>query len=393
MRHRRLLMWLVVMTVIPLGCSDGDDIDLATVGCRTPSVQAGPRGDYATVEDCDLVKSPQTEILTGGEEVWVSQSGEARAVVNGCGDIYVYHDSGLRVGGCCSDCAGAGSDACSLRGTTLVGNECGGVFSMATGSAVAYSNSTWFTVTYLEDRGITLIAVLDGEVEVAPLATIDAVIEEERIQLSPGSFVFTMPDDQLQGIDGLEPRVAYSNDQLDSLVARFDLDNQFAAIIRDIVEFGIDPGALAFQGISIQAAGGVLSDPDVLDAVISSVDWTPRLEVLGDSAIRLVAPDGGETDIRVLSWDVDSLFVARDLLFGRGVDGDQLTVLVAGGDPALEQFARSLLESNPGMEFGEGGLPGLLAFNVEIVVVDPSDALATYQELTTAGIPVLWVTR
>ena len=219
MRKLRLLMILCVLVLISVGCGDDNSgggggggsgttatttsAKTATVGCRKSSVQAGPGGSRADVLPCNVATSPQSADLTQGDEVWVSSQGEARAVVESCADIYIYHNSGLKVGGCCEDCAGAGSDACALSGTSAANNSCSNVFSVSTGSAVVYSDSTWFSVSYLDEQRVSLVAVIEGDVQVAPLGELDGTESVDRIWLPPGAFLFTMPDDQLTELSGI----------------------------------------------------------------------------------------------------------------------------------------------------------------------------------------------
>jgi len=411
MRKLRLLMILCVLVLISVGCGDDNSgggggggsgttatttsAKTATVGCRKSSVQAGPGGSRADVLPCNVATSPQSADLTQGDEVWVSSQGEARAVVESCADIYIYHNSGLKVGGCCEDCAGAGSDACALSGTSAANNSCSNVFSVSTGSAVVYSDSTWFSVSYLDEQRVSLVAVIEGDVQVAPLGELDGTESVDRISVPPGAFLFTMPDDQLTELSGIPPREVVPIEEIGPILFQLGLTDTFTSLVGDAIDAGIDPGPLAaFQGAPILAAGGVLGDPGVLDAIALGVDWRSRAVALGDpGAAYLVPEDGAPINLVAQEWSDGNPFEARSRLAELGVEDEQLVVLVTGGDPGLEEFGRSLLEGNPGQEFGEGGLHGLLAFNVDLQVVNPGQVADAYQELLTEGISTLWVSR
>ena len=115
--------------------------------------------------------------LNTNDSVRTDQFGEAELELDGCsGSVWVFDNSTLSVWTCTKQAEADNEFWCTEEGTAAFNIDCAARFVVDTPSALVTIQGTAFTVTYLPDDQLTLVTVLRGVVEVAPVLNNDDII-------------------------------------------------------------------------------------------------------------------------------------------------------------------------------------------------------------------------
>lgn len=358
------------------------------VGCALAEVFTGGPG-ATTLQAMGLCGEPipDWQRLAAQGRITTDAAGEAHVTtVQGgaaCGLLYVFHDTNLLV----SDCQeGATASACVRAGTTGWNNGCSGTLTVVTPSGQITLTGTWVSITYDSTQELTILAVFDGEAEVAPS---DA--PEETAIVGGGEFWFTTPGDRIPGIAGVPSRTPITIEALPDVVSEMELASWFGGVLDrasadGVAGFGLD----RLEVLNVRVAGGPFDDPALADAFLFGVDWPYRVDRLLEEPGAWTALFGTEPgiDLRNAPFDRDT---AIEILESGKVSEVEVVVLHQRRDGAL---ASAVLQANEGQEFGFGGLTGLfpLIFRQEFVP-DEATARRFFQALTGDGVPVIWLAR
>jgi hypothetical protein len=229
--------------------------------------------------------------LADRDALSTDNSGEAELNLSACwpGRIYVFKDSGanFQVETCTkSDFPTSGT--CVPFGTWYVGG-CAGEFDIFSGSAKIVKRGTSFSVTYLPDnRETTLVVVLEGQVDVAPVLSVDPTRLDVGASVAPGSFYFTMPNANLDDVANLPPRQLHPVEALPAVADELRIRDWMVGVAQKADEDGVLPPnwprELGGQGqpverptggerIFVAGGGGPLEDKRVWEGALMAVDW------------------------------------------------------------------------------------------------------------------------
>ena len=299
------------------------------------TIYKGTSGSSLAAFDCSGWHS-----LANGDQLSTNNSGQAELNFSSCWDgrFFIFKDSGanFQVETCDKASYNSPSIACVPFGNVYAG-LCAGEFTVSTGSARITKIGTSLSTTYLpEDRLITLVIVFEGRVTVDAVQTIDPLtLASPAIDVGEGQFLFTMPDDQLAQVGGLDPRVAHPIPDLPAVIDELGLLDSVGDIRDKAIEDGVlprdwpeelggpaDGGQIEVPpdgGVVVTGLGGALADPRVQDAWLTAVDWLPLLE------------NSGLLDTPVFATiDNQPISVQDDLIY----DPDRAAMLLAEADYA-----------------------------------------------------------
>lgn len=325
---RAVVAACLMLVVAATSCNNNG----AQVQRSTPQVWAGltlpvtptPLGD------------DQWHDLADGSLVTTDANGEACIQIDNCLKIYVYQD-GQFVKAACSRGQG-GSAGCSLSGTTAYNNKCADKVVIQTYGAEIHLQGTWVSVTYLPDRQLTLVIVLDGQATVWPVLDVDQWTLGNPVQVDPQQFVLTSPQEPAklaQPLDRLNPLIQELDIQpwMDRVRAQAEADHLVAWPRPEL------------SGLLVHGEGGLLDDPRVQEAIAYAVPWAELQARLfaGQEMPMMLSWPGREVDARTLKYEPD---VARKLLAEAGdARGFGLTLYcyAATDDIPLLELAQSVI--------------------------------------------------
>ncbi|MGC9399580.1 MAG: hypothetical protein ACP5HM_10650 [Anaerolineae bacterium] len=259
-----------------------------------------PTGEAERTEGCDeftvLASTVEKEgqaweqkgwyPLSEGETLSVDNMGEAELNFSECwpGHMYAFQRSNgdFRVNRCGKFASESGSVWC-LSGFWYV--SCKGEYTLLTGSAQIEKRGTTFWVMYRPEEQLTLVTVLEGEVEIRPVKRYPSTLGAPT-RLTAGSFYFTMPDVQLYDVGGLAPRMDHPNASLGRVVSALKAEAWFEVAQERAKTEGVPIPSLtvpggdeektqgeARRGYTITAWGDVFEDPAFQKAALQAVDW------------------------------------------------------------------------------------------------------------------------
>lgn len=213
---------LVLLTVIGLilgacGGPDtggGDETPEAEVQRRSAGVQTSQQGNSAFV----TIDDDSWHVVQSGDRIRTDTSGEGWVRIRDCMLIYIFQDSGLVKATCPRSFYSGGNVVCSLGGTSAFNNQCSDQIVIQTDSAELQLHGTWFSVTYLPERQLTLVLVLDGAVASRPVVNTETFLLSTATDVGSGYFWFTTPGIQADAVAGLTARDPHPLDELAPLV-------------------------------------------------------------------------------------------------------------------------------------------------------------------------------
>lgn len=165
--------------------------------------------------------------LRNRDRVSTDLYGEAYVKISECTEVYVYHQSGMKLPPCSRSNFLSRNTRCFTKGFGAVNHSTrvncrSKINPIQTGSAEIVMDGTWFAVGYAPDTAHTLVVVYEGEVLVSP------VIDPVKWTLGPptpvkgggaygGSFYVTKPGETPGTTAGLPERVAHPLNELPKL--------------------------------------------------------------------------------------------------------------------------------------------------------------------------------
>jgi hypothetical protein len=160
----------------------------------------------------------------------------------------------------------------------LYADKCAGEFNPVTGSARIEKNTAAYMITYDAQQGVTTIVVTDGVVPLRPVLQVDPLRLGDPVEMQSGQFLFTMPDESLRGVGGLEPRVAHSVEQLPQIVQELGLEDWVIQAAETAKESGQLPEnwptELSGRGVDVLAGGGDLANPETQLWIYRAINWS-----------------------------------------------------------------------------------------------------------------------
>lgn len=190
--------------------------------------------------------------LAAGETLSVDSGGEAELNFSECwsGHLYAFEDSSgdFRVQRCRKFESDSGSLWC-FTGFWYV--DCKGEYTLLTGSAQIEKRGTTLWVMYLPEDNLTLVVVLEGEVEIRPVESYPSTLGPATT-LTAEEFYFTMPDAEMHDIAGLAPRSVYLYDELEPLVGELGIEDWIGAAVEKYLEQFQDPPVTEEPAVEVE---------------------------------------------------------------------------------------------------------------------------------------------
>jgi hypothetical protein len=230
--------------------------------------------------------------------------------------------------------------------------SCEGEYTLRTGSAQIEKRGTILWVMYLPEDNLTLVVVLEGEVEVRPVKDYPSTLGLATT-LTAEEFYFTMPDAEMHDIAGLAPRTVYSYAELEPLVDELGIEDWIGAAVEQaqqdgfsvsidtLYEDAVEEEARGdnLPGYSIFSVGGVFEESEFQEAVLLAVDWS-ETTFAGDVIVAWIGNE--KVDVLAdLDYDPDA---ARAFLEEQGYESIPSLKVFYEEDEELAEVARMVAE-------------------------------------------------
>lgn len=342
---RRFFFIIFVVALVAGACGDSETDDQPPATSGSPNTQATPPNGNASVQcllaavalnqltfaesECNNDSFPHqgpTRSAAPGDEVSVDADGEAAIMVGGCGPVYVFENSGLKLSSCRR--TDQGNVACTTAGTVGQSNQ-GCPVTIQTASALITHTNTFYTVTFDEESGTTLVTVLEGSVGVVPLDEAGEPAGED-VAVEADQALYTNP--QGETIAGIPPGEAISLGEVTPVIEALGVTEQYEAVLFRAERLEVDSCALdVFDDVIVRPAGGFFDIPvregGIGDLMVASgVDWPGLLEPEGRGGF---IPRVGLV-LHATPYNPEAALInAREM----GVEGAFIEVIVVGADP------------------------------------------------------------
>jgi hypothetical protein len=248
--------------------------------------------------------------------------------------------------------------------------------------------ATAFSVTYLPAEQLTLVNVLDGNVEVLAVTEVGTDELTAPIAVEAGHFLYTMPGTVSREVAGVPARSSLPLEELPALVEELGIQPWMEDVGRRAREDNLLPPNWPFPvpggepppgpdetgvvTVELSGAGGPLEDERVWRAVnhaINQDEWAEQLFPGQRVELRPAEP-----------YDPD---LARDLLAQADFpEGFALQLAFPQEDEQLSVLAEVIAE-----DLGNVGI------NSKLVAIPGVEMEPFVRTQTPAGVPVLWLTR
>jgi hypothetical protein len=260
----------------------------------------------------------------------------------------------------------------------LFADKCAGEFNPVTGSTRIEKNTASYMITYDQTRGdVTTILVTDGVVRLRPVLSYDPLRLGDPMEVTGGQFMFTMPDESLQGVGGLEPRAVHSVEQLPQVVQELGLEDWVVQAAESARAGGHLPEnwprELSGPGLTARAGGGELADQGLQLAIYRAINWSDL--PVSDRLMRLVVA-GKRINPFDLSFEPAS---SAELLKPQNL---VLQLIYPAEDDELAKTAAVIAE-----------YLGQVGVEVEFVATPPGQMAAIIKRFNERGRPYLQITR
>jgi hypothetical protein len=229
--------------------------------------------------------------LDTGDTLSADKNGEAELNFSDCwpGKLYLFDNSKgkIRVRDCHKAQYDEVSDLCNPDGSVF-SEKCRGEFSATTGSVRLTKLGTSFSVTALpEDREISLVVVLEGQVTVEPVLSYDPETKLGEALDVPEGFYFTMPDAMLSDVAGLEPREWHPVDKLGPVAEELGSVDWMIEVHDRAKKGGVLPDNWPLELVGRETVAPLL---DRLDSLVDINDYAVLLvyfpDEIGDEVVR-----------------------------------------------------------------------------------------------------------
>jgi hypothetical protein len=325
-------------------------LDDMSGACAISKAWGGPASSspIPQLTSCSLASPPYSTLPTGSL-VTTSTCGQAWLQVGGeCGKIYVFHTTTLVASACTPILAPptgyTAAAGCLKTGTAAwFGSSCSADLRLATPSAGILLAGTWASMTYIEDRQLSLFVMLDGSAEATPILDAEGQTFGDSTTLAANQFWFSAPGDVAPIVAGIDGRVAQPLEDLPAVVHELGLESWFAEVFDRAAQDGFDVSQVAsIPVVQVRLAGGRLEDPAMRTAALMSFEWRSQADALlqngADVALVALAGDDPPLDLRSEPFDPEFSSAAINEAGGFGVD-----VVWAKGN--VEPFANAFVEA------------------------------------------------
>jgi hypothetical protein len=267
--------------------------------------------------------------LSAGDSVRTDGFGEAELRLVGCdGSVWVFDNSRLSVWKCTKQAEAEKEGWCIEEGSAAFNMSCAARFDVVdTPSAQVNIRATAFSVSFVPDRQLTLVTVLRGVVDVAPVINTETLEIGEMESVKAGYFLYTMPGERSPEIAAVEARTPQPLYKLPLIIHELGIRDW----MDDITRWGDVQGLLEptwpFLGITLDFGGGQLADPRVQEAFVAAIDRKAVLEqAFPNEQVAFTAViDGEPRDASTIPYDPEGA-VAR--LAEAGYDHAQLVTVI-----------------------------------------------------------------
>ena len=389
--YRRLFILLVagaimamVWIYVGIGC-DGTPPDEPPppsdrVRRRATAVNAGSPGSNPPLLTDNAWKN-----LNTNDSVRTDQFGEAELDLDGCdGSLYVFDNSTLSVWTCTKQAEEDKEYWCVEEGSAGFNIDCTARFIVVdTPSAQVTIQATAFTVTYLPDSQLTLVTVLRGVVDVAPVLDMDTLELGAPVPVEEGFFLYTMPGEVSPVVGEVPAREPRPLNELPLIIYEIGIRGW----IDDIARWGdeqqiLPPSWPVLDQVTLAFDGGQLTDPRVQEAFVTAIDKKPVMDrAFPNEDIQFTARIGDDlVDAYTIPYDPEKAYA---LLEEAGYDpGKVVTVLFPEEDGQVAMAAKLIAG-----DLSRIGIP------VELTPVPGTDLSAVMTKLASGGEPVIAVYR
>lgn len=335
--------------------------------------------------------------LQNNDELAVNNTGQAELHLTDCGDgrLFLFQDSSaaIQVSSCTRADFADPVVACVQNGALFV-DQCAREFNPVAGSARIIKTSSSYLLTYQPEMGfVTVVVVAEGAVQVEPIVAYNPTKMGEPMTVNGGEFYFTMPDDSLRDLGGMQPRTKYPLENLLPLVRELDIQGwvvQSAQISREkqdlppnwLRDLGgdfvppnreVQPGA----GLVVTANGGALADTNMQLAIYQAIDWN-SLPVSGQP-LQVVLDGEPVNPLERANFAPEK---SAETIKSRFPYGLAVTLLFPAEDAEMEKTAAIIAD----------GL-AKVGVKVEVSPTPASELMPRAQTMLRAGDPIIYLMR
>lgn len=170
--------------------------------------------------------------LSPGGRVTTDERGEAVLDIERCMKIYLFRSSSL-VKATCRKSGDRG--LCGLAGTAAYNNHCGPAIVIQTPTVEVRLEGTWVALSYLPERQMSVLLVLEGQARVQPVSDLDSGRLGAPTLVRQGFFWFSTPDRlaSQNPVSGLRAREAISLDSFPTFYRDMAFPPDWLGRIRD----------------------------------------------------------------------------------------------------------------------------------------------------------------
>jgi hypothetical protein len=328
----------------------------------------------------------------------------------GCsGSLFVFQSTVITVATCRKAEEASGLATCGLQGTAYYNIDCAARYIVDTPSSRITVKGTAFSVTFLPESSLTLVAVFEGQVQLQPV--MDSATGElgKSIPVAKGHYLYTMPGEASPEVAGKPARQALPMEDLPPLIDELDIWSWMEGVAGRAKGDGVLPTNWSAGGetnaagrrdvageapaltVNLGMAGGALNDGRVRDAVLAALptDNGVLSAFQGEDVELLVSWRDEVIEARGVAYDPE---MAKALLDESGYgEGFQVTLGYPEGDDQLMATAGILAEYLTWL--GIEVQPEAVAESTAL------DALSRMMPSTTARLassvqqPVMWLVR
>lgn len=323
--------------------------------------------------------------LYAGDSVRTDQFGEAELRLVGCdGSVWVFDNSSLSVWKCTKQAEAEKEGWCIEEGSAGFNTMCAARFDIVdTPSAQVNIRATAFSVSFVPDRRLTLVTVLRGVVEVAPVINTDTLEIGEPEPVRAGYFLYTMPGERSPEISAVEARTPQPLYKLPLIVDELGIRDW----MDDITRWGdsqglLEPNVWPFLGLILDFDGGQLEDPRVQEAFVTAIDRKAVLnQAFPDEEVEFTAViDNEPRDAFTIPYDPEG---ATAWLAEAGYDYGQLVTVIFPGDDDQTVTAAKWI----------AGQLSLVDIEVKLAPLSWTEMIKAREKLAAGGNAVLSVYR
>jgi hypothetical protein len=331
-----------------------------------------------------------------------------------CSGLYVFKNSGVKLGSCTPNAAGNWN---CVVGAAASSNCNVGLASPSTNVTL---RGTWVSLITLDNGALSIVTVTKGAVDVVPVTRLIYKYEQiedhsfvltfssrdldenQTIRLGENQSTYTASDDYLaelrQSVSLPEARLPLNPEQfrlliqqlspsypllpgyLDDVSWRASMDGQIFPTNIQAFEAPAEPQEEGYK-ILLQGAGGFLEDPKQQQVVLLGVDWIViQRDVAANQPVRLAFELPGHQGLLTdQNYDPE---LSMQILKEGNLGQNPLSLLIPVGDKEIRSVAN----------FMEGAF-NAMGIEMNIKEIPPGELKSQVNVSVAAGMTVLWLER